>query len=817
MHTAAARPRRFRAALSFPGEHRVRVEQIAEALASRVGRSSVLYDKWYQAEFARPNLDIYLPKLYRDESDLLVFFLCAPHNDKEWCGLEWRVGRDLLKKTRDDRLMFLRLDDADIPGLYSIDGYLPIREMHYSEVADAIFERLEMLSASEAGKEQDAGACPRETIITPASSKMSGDAATGTGYGLNDSAAKPERNLAPGSQSKPSPNIFEVAQDGTGRFSTIAEAIGVAQEGDTILIGPGNYSENLVIHRTLFLTGAGGREHTVVESDSPFWPTIAVIAGHPTLTNLTVRAFGKRSALEVRASAINLCNVHITASGKDWNGGAIDVDGAGAEVLAQDCQVEGLGAGIRAYRARVRLECCAVTALGGVAVDMQYGANAALFVCRLKGKDRGVDFGGEYLQLHQCEFVGNGQAVAVRHGAFAQIFRCHFRQNDGGIYFWDKASGSMEECDFTSQRAPLKVREIGKIFRSNNVGLVGPAYVNNTLDSQKYYAERGPKTTAIIVSVDGSGDFRTISDALKFAVNGQYIRVRSATYTEDLLINKSIKIVADSAIGSCVVDGALKMAGHAVATLQGLVLERSIGATGAVVEVEFGQLIVIDCIVRSDRVEGVRTVGGRTWLAACELKGVRSVNVYSSEAVLLDCRLHSQEEGVLVQKNGRVMMRGSFTNGTRTGVSLFSGCHALIEDSEILGSARCGVIASEGSFSVTMRRSKIKFNGSYGIWASGDGFVEVSNCDVAENDPGAWRFQNPLGGPFSMVRWLTLGGGPVFMPVRPGELSVNGADNQSDWRDSTSIIYCRRCGAEGPVDRSTCGECGRKRNLKGSL
>jgi hypothetical protein len=134
--------RRFRVALSYPGEHRPRVENIATILAARLGRDQILYDKWHAAEFARPNLDTYLSKLYHDHSDLIGIFLCQAFNEKEWCGLEWRACRDLLKRKQDDRLMFFRLDDADIPGLYSIDGYLDIRRMSDAEVAAAILQRL---------------------------------------------------------------------------------------------------------------------------------------------------------------------------------------------------------------------------------------------------------------------------------------------------------------------------------------------------------------------------------------------------------------------------------------------------------------------------------------------------------------------------------------------------------------------------------------------------------------------------------------------------------------------------------------------------
>ena len=71
---------RFRVALSFPGEHRIRVERIAESLASRIGRDLVFYDAGYSAAFNRPNLDTYLAALYHKESELIAVFLC---NDAE--------------------------------------------------------------------------------------------------------------------------------------------------------------------------------------------------------------------------------------------------------------------------------------------------------------------------------------------------------------------------------------------------------------------------------------------------------------------------------------------------------------------------------------------------------------------------------------------------------------------------------------------------------------------------------------------------------------------------------------------------------------
>ena len=138
MTTAAAY--RFEVALSFANEFRNRAYQIANLLAANLGRERILYDEWYKAEFARPNLDEYLPSLYQKQSRLLVFFMSREYKEREWAGLEWRAGRELIKKKESERIMFLRLDSYET--LDSIDGYLDIRKLSDKEVADEILTRL---------------------------------------------------------------------------------------------------------------------------------------------------------------------------------------------------------------------------------------------------------------------------------------------------------------------------------------------------------------------------------------------------------------------------------------------------------------------------------------------------------------------------------------------------------------------------------------------------------------------------------------------------------------------------------------------------
>ena len=146
--TAHGTKKRFRVALSYPGEVRDRVSSIASILEGTLGRDAIFYDRWYAGELARPNLDLYLQNIYKQDSELLVIVLCAEYEAKDWCGLEWRVVRELMKHREADRIMLLRLDDAPISGLLSIDGYLDIAGLSDEHVANLIVSRITNLTVA---------------------------------------------------------------------------------------------------------------------------------------------------------------------------------------------------------------------------------------------------------------------------------------------------------------------------------------------------------------------------------------------------------------------------------------------------------------------------------------------------------------------------------------------------------------------------------------------------------------------------------------------------------------------------------------------
>lgn len=139
--------KRFRVALAFPGEYRQFAAEVATFLVQNMGKDRVFYDKHFEAELEHSDLDTYLQRLYHGESELLVVFLCAEYERKEWCGLKWRAMRDVLQRKPTLAMMPMRFDDTQVLGLFSNDEYINLTNHTPAEAATLILRRLAILDA----------------------------------------------------------------------------------------------------------------------------------------------------------------------------------------------------------------------------------------------------------------------------------------------------------------------------------------------------------------------------------------------------------------------------------------------------------------------------------------------------------------------------------------------------------------------------------------------------------------------------------------------------------------------------------------------
>lgn len=140
----------FEVALSFPGEVRSLVEQIALEWERRIGPNSYFYDNNYVSQLARPSLDILLQDIYRNRSKLIVVFLGSDYHKKDWCGIEFRAIKEIIMERDYKRIMFIRTDDGSVDGVFKTDGYVDARCRSPADLAGFIHERSELIAESDA-------------------------------------------------------------------------------------------------------------------------------------------------------------------------------------------------------------------------------------------------------------------------------------------------------------------------------------------------------------------------------------------------------------------------------------------------------------------------------------------------------------------------------------------------------------------------------------------------------------------------------------------------------------------------------------------
>lgn len=134
----------FDVAVSFPGEKRPYVEKVVEELSLLIDKDKIFYDNYFTAQLAKPDLDLILQSVYHKQTKLVVVFLCAEYDKKEWPGLEWRAVRDLIKQ-RKDQIMFMAFDFTEVRGTFSLDGRVDLNVRTEKEAAELIKNRLDTM------------------------------------------------------------------------------------------------------------------------------------------------------------------------------------------------------------------------------------------------------------------------------------------------------------------------------------------------------------------------------------------------------------------------------------------------------------------------------------------------------------------------------------------------------------------------------------------------------------------------------------------------------------------------------------------------
>lgn len=220
----------------------------------------------------------------------------------------------------------------------------------------------------------------------------------------------------------------------------------------------------------------------------------------------------------------------------------------------------------------------------------------------------------------------------------------------------------------------------------------------------------------------------TIGAAVRAQTPGQSVVVAPGNYSEDLVIDRDVTVVAEAGPGSVRLTGQVVAVGNI--RLSGLVIQGNSREKPAVT-ITGGDVQFTDCEILDGRfsADGSATVS----LRSCRLRTAIAAGVQlagSSVTELVDCVVAETDgTGILAEGSAQVDLTGCRLEGvTGSGVRVRGTAIVRIRESEILRAGRCGVLI-EDSGSLAMVRSRIERTGAEGVYVMDSSRLERSGQD----------------------------------------------------------------------------------------
>ena len=126
--------------LSFAGEQREYVEQVADKLKSRGVR--VFFDDYAKAELWGKDLYSHLDEIYQHLCRYCILFASKEYADKVWTSHERQSAQARALKEKQEYILPARFDDTPIPGLKDTVHYINLKRTSSSDLADLALQKL---------------------------------------------------------------------------------------------------------------------------------------------------------------------------------------------------------------------------------------------------------------------------------------------------------------------------------------------------------------------------------------------------------------------------------------------------------------------------------------------------------------------------------------------------------------------------------------------------------------------------------------------------------------------------------------------------
>lgn len=145
----AAREFEYDVCLSFAGEDREYVEQVANLLAA--SDVTVFYDRYEQTDLWGKDLYTHLDEVYRSRARFCVMFVSEHYEKKLWTNHERRSAQARAFRESGEYILPARFDDTEIPGLLPTVGHISLQGMTPAAFAALIKSKLTSSDGSQPG------------------------------------------------------------------------------------------------------------------------------------------------------------------------------------------------------------------------------------------------------------------------------------------------------------------------------------------------------------------------------------------------------------------------------------------------------------------------------------------------------------------------------------------------------------------------------------------------------------------------------------------------------------------------------------------
>lgn len=134
------RQTKFEIALSFAGENREYVDQVATLLRQK--GIKVFYDLFEEYNLWGKNLYDYLTDIYQNQAKFTILFISEDYSKKLWTNHERKAMQSRAFQESEEYILPVKFDETKIPGILPTIGYLDVRTRSPEQLVEIIERKL---------------------------------------------------------------------------------------------------------------------------------------------------------------------------------------------------------------------------------------------------------------------------------------------------------------------------------------------------------------------------------------------------------------------------------------------------------------------------------------------------------------------------------------------------------------------------------------------------------------------------------------------------------------------------------------------------